>query len=485
MIGPEFAHLNPISELKMRDVSISSPLNPLRRTWARAALATLAAVTVGDLHFWSMLAGGSWVPQAHAQASVNSTLAVVVVPGPKKGADDAEALERLLGEAVSRLDTVRPFELSPLANNENEVAAAELIEDALRALLLRTPKRAQERLMAAAAKLKEAPQAGDERLYARLYKAQGLALLAVGDLVPARDMVVKSLVLVRAQKEEEYAAYGSQARELFAAVAPNVQKGATGDLKVVTRGGKADIWIDGDWRGTGTAQASSLPAGTHRITVRQGGQIAERRFVEVAAGKTVAAEFDLKAAPFSSDLEQGRSVLATNFKQPSVVEDRTRELRNQLGADQMLVLRPTKDKKVTGLQGYFLGADGSFKKVEANITMDENYFDHLGEFLAETVGAKLGPDIASTPLDQRQSVVVQGAGARRAGADQIDPNAPIFEDEKTKKKSVFSQWWFWTAVVAGAGLVGGGLYYLSKGGPDSAAGAVGTVQVKLFKAGAP
>ncbi len=464
---------------------MNSPLNLLRGRVARVGMAWLAAATLTDVHFWSMLRGGSYVAQASAQAAINSTLAVVVVPGPKKGGDDAEALERLLGDAAGRLDTVRPFELSPLANAENEVIAADNIEDALRALLLRTPKRAQERLMAAAGKLKEAPQAGDERLYARLYKAQALALLAVGDLLPARDALVKSLVLVRTQKEEEYAAYGSQAKELYTAAAGGVQKGPTGDVKVVARGGKADIWIDGDWRGTGTAQASSLPVGLHRITVRQSGQIAERRFVEVTAGKGVTAEFDLKPATFAPDLEQGRAVLAANFKQPSVVEDRTRELRNQLGADQMLVVRPAKDKKVTQLQGWFLGADGSFRKVEKTIDMDDKYFDRLGDFLAETVGAKLGPDVATTPLDQRQSVVVQSAGARHAAAEKIDPGKIFDDDDNKKKKSVMTQWWFWTAVAAGAGLIGGGIYFLTSGPTTEAAGAQGTVTVKLHKAATP
>lgn len=467
----------------MRDVHMNSPFDLLRGRMARVSMAWLAAATVADVHFWSMLSGGSYVAEARAQASVNSTLAVVVVAGPKKGGDDAEALERLLGDAATRLDTVRPFELSPLANSENEVVAGDSIEDALRALLLRTPKRAQERLMAAAGKLKEAPQAGDERLYARLYKAQALALLAVGDLLPARDALVKSLVLVRGQKEDEYAAYGSQAKELYATALSAVQKGPTGDVKVVARGGKADIWVDGDWRGTGTAQAGNLPVGLHRITVRQGGQIAERRFVEVVSNKSVTAEFDLKAAPFAPDLEQGRAVLAANFKQPSVVEDRTRELRNQLGADQMLVVRPTKDKKVTQLQGWFLGADGSFRKVEKTIEMDEKYFDRLGEFLADTVGAKLGPDLATTPLDQRQSVVVQG-NARHAAAEKVDAGE-LFKGDETKKKSVMTQWWFWTAVAAGAGLIGGGIYFLTKGGGTDAAGAVGTVQINLHKAANP
>ena len=465
----------------------SSALQWMRSRTARHGLAVVAALALGNAQWWSAAAGrGSVVGQAWAQAGVNSTLAVIVVAPQKKTGDDAEAVERLLGEASARLDTVRQYELSPIAGTDVEQPVADLIEDALRALLLRTPKRAQERIGSAVAKLKDAPMAGDERLFGRLYKAQALALLATGDLVPARDALIKSLVLVSGQKEEEYAAYGSQSRDLFMTVNQLVAKAGTGDLKIAARGGKADIWIDGQWRGSGIAQANSLPVGIHRITVRQSGMIGERRFVDVTAGKSAGAEFDLKPAPFGPDLEQGRAILATNFKQPSVVEDKMRELRNHLGADQMVVVRTATDKKATKLEGYFLSADGSFRKVEVSVDKDAKYFDNLGDFLAGVAGAKLGPDPQTTALDLRQSAVVSTGAARKVGADAaIDPNAPLFDDEKSKQKAITSEWWFWTAVVAGGSMIGGGLYLLTKGTAGEASGAVGTVQININKATAP
>ena len=471
-----------------------SPTAPrARHRTGTVVLAALAALSVADPVAWLRLAQtGHYLSQAHAQAGINSTLAVIVVATQKKAGDDAEAVERLLADGTARLDTVRLFPLSPIPNVEGagsdvETATGDLVENALRALLLRTPKQAQERIGAAVAKLKDQPMAGDERLYARLYKAQGLALLATNEMVPARDALLRSLILAPAQTDEEYAGYGANAKELFNACKQMVQRGQTGDLKITARGGKADIWIDGQWRGAGTAQANSLPVGVHRITVRQSGMYAERRFVEVAPGKSTAVEFDLKQAPFGPDLEQGRAVLATNFKQPSVVEDRMRELRNQLGADQMLVVRQGSDKKATKMEGYFLSADGTFRKAEGSAEKDANYFDHIGDFVAEVSGAKLGPDPQTAPLDLRQSAVVV-TGTRKAG-DTVgaDPNAPLFPDEEDgkKKKAVTSQWWFWTAVAAGAGLVGTGIYFLTRGGGEAAEGAVGTVQVNLAKPDAP
>lgn len=482
----QLPHL-PSDGLAARPPHASSPLERLRSRTARTVLAVVAAIALGDAQLWSALGGhGFAAGQAWAQAGVNSTLAVIVVAPQKKTGDDAEAVERLLAEGTARLDTVREFELSPIAGTDVEQPAADLIEDALRALLLRTPKRAQERIGAAVGKLKDVPMAGDERLFGRLYKAQALALLATGDLVPARDALIKSLVLVSGQKEEEYAAYGSQSRDLFNTVNQLVGKSGTGDLKIAVRGGKADIWIDGQWRGAGTAQANGLAIGTHRVTVRQSGMVGERRFVDVVVGKGGSAEFDLKAAPFGPDLEQGRAVLATNFKQPSVVEDKMRELRNHLGADQMVVVRSASDKKSTKLEGYFLSADGGFRKVEASVDKDASYFDKLGDFLAGVAGAKLGPDPQSTALDLRQSAVVTTGAVRKAGTDAaIDPNAPLFDDEKSKVKPITSEWWFWTAVVAGASVIGGGLYLLTKGQAAEASGAVGTVTISVNKAVTP
>lgn len=454
----------------------------------RTAIATLCALALVNLQWWSLLRDAprgshSWVAAAQAQSTVNSTLAVLVIPLTRKNADDAEGLERMLAESATRLDTVRLFDFSPAPSAEVGAQAADLVEEGLRAMLLRTPKRAQERLSSAVQVLSEAPSAADERVYARLYKGQALAWLANNELLQARDALVKSLLLFPNQTAEEYAAYGNTARELFETVKSGQANSPTGDLKVSVKGGKADIWVDGTHRGSGSVVVSDLPIGAHRVTARLPGQLAERRFVDIAPDKTASVEIDLKAASFGPDLDQGRNVLIANFAQPSVVEDRIRELRNQLGADQMLVVRPKLTKKTTELTGYFLGSDGGFKKVTASIDKDENYMQKLADFVAVTVGSKLLAEASSRPLDLRESVVKTGGGAAAtAGANTyIDPNAPLFEDEKKEEKSITKKWWFWAAVVGGAGLIGAGLYAISAGSGSKAATASGTLKIDLYK----
>lgn len=460
----------------------ASMLPALRRPALRGAVAFLCASALVHLQWWSACRDGQWLAQAHAQAAVNSTLAVLVVPQTKKVAEEAEAIERLLDDAVLRLDTVRLFELSPIAGGDAAAKAGTQVEEALRALLLRTPKRAQERLATAVQALAETPMAGDERLFARMWKAQSLAWLAGNELVKARDAMQKSLVLMPNQTRAEYAAYGSSARELFDGVKPSIASLPTGDIRVSAKGTRGDIWVDGTLRGSGAATVADMPIGTHRVTVRASGYAGERRFVEVTANKSSAADIELKPAAFGPELEQGRSVLTANFTQPSVVEDRMRELRNQLGADQMLVVRPKLSKKTTELSGYILGADGTFKKVDISIAKDEAYLDKLAEFVATTVGSKLQPDPASQPLDLRQSVVTTGTGptAGAAAAAYIDPNAPLFDEpDKDKKEPLTRKWWFWTAVAGGVGLIGGGLYLLSNSTTDVRQGATGDLKLNL------
>ncbi len=459
----------------------STTLPALRRPGVRGVVAFLCAFAIVHVQWGSGLREGRWIAQAHAQAAVNSTLAVVCVPVTKKTADEADSIERLLSEATQRLDSVRLFDLSPVPSAEVSYKASEQVEEALRALLLRTPKRAQERVSSAVALLADAPMAGDERLFARLFKAQGLTWLAGNELVKARDSLIKSLVLFPSQTVPEYAAYGSSARELFESTKAMIANQPTGDLRVVSKVGRGDIWLDGVFKGTGTANTSDVAAGSHRITVRSSGYVAERRFVEVAANKMTIAEFDLKPAPFGPELEQGRAVLMANFGQPGVVEDRMRELRNQLGADQMLVIRAKLAKKTTELSGYFLAADGTFRKVELVVDKDAAYMDKLAEFVGNTVGSKLTPDLATQPLDQRQSVVAAGKGpVAGAGAATIDPNEGLFVDKPDATKvPVTRKWWFWTAVVGGAALVGGGLYLLSKSQPEVAGPPTGNLKLNL------
>ncbi len=449
----------------------------------RMVVASVTAVALVNLQWWAVLAGQQthWLAQAQAQTAANSTLAILCVPTNKKTSDEAEGIERLLFEASRRLDTVRPFDLSPQPSQEQAAKAAENVEDALRALLLRTPKRAGERLAATEAALAEAPNAGDERLLSRYYKATGLAFLANNDLVKARDAIAKSMVLFPNQTIEEYSSYGASAREMFETVKQLITNLGTGDLKVVAKGGRGEVFVDGAYRGTGTAVMEDVAAGPHRITVRSPGQGAERKTVEVATGKVMTVEFDLKPAPFSQELEAGRKVLMDNFTQPALVEDRIRELRNQLGADQMLVLRPKLAKKTTELNGFFLGADGVFKAVKVTIDKDEKYLDKLAEFVATTVGSKLVADPQTAALDARQSVVTQNknAGAATEGATAyIDPNAPIFDEEEKKERPITKEWWFWTAVVGGAALLGGGIYLLTRGKAGDTS-ATGTLQFNL------
>ncbi len=449
------------------------------------ATALVAAVALVQLDLIAVVHDGALVPPASAQGRLVSKIAVIVVPPYRKQSDSSRSLERFMRDASARLENTTPFDFSPIPGEDVEaVEAADLVEEGLRAVLLRTPKRATDRLAKARQLIEKAPMAGATQLHARIAKGEALILLAEGKILEARDAVIRSLLLYPRQDVAEYESYGSQAGELFKTARESFDTSPVGDLIVKSSAPNSDVWVDGLYRGEAPVKIDDLATGDHLVTVRSSGMLGHRRMVTIEAKKRVTEKFELGEAPFLFDLHDGRTVLMANFGQPGVVEDRIRELRNQLGTDQLIVVRATFKKNATELTGYHLGTDGTLTRIDKAITKDSNYIGALAAFVAEATKSKLMPDPRNQPLDQRQSVMVEARarGTTAAASAYIDPNAPLFEDEKSADQPITSQWWFWAAIGGGAVLIGGGLALLLSGGGDEAGHAVGTLKVRLHKA---
>lgn len=452
---------------------------------ATRLVSAICVIAILQMHWVGLLQGDGIVPDANASNFISNSMVVLVVPAKKRDTSKSAALERLLSRQARRLEQVRSYDLSPVLGRAEEKQATKLVEEALRALLLRTPKRATERLALAKKLLDKQPAAGGPRLWARLFKALGLVALSRNQLVPARDMMLRSVTLFPNQAEEEYVAYGVRARELFKAVLKARAAAPTGDLQVGSKATGAEVWLDGIARGTAPMKLEDLPAGDHRLLLRRSGFGAVRQFIKVLPGKTVTVDQALAPASFQRDLRSGRKVLTVNFNQPSVIEDRIRELRNELGTDQILVVRAGFPKGKTLLKGYFLGSDGAFKKVKVALTRDQTYMDKAAEFLATTTGAKLTADASKQPLDQRKSVVVASKErASTTASSYIDPNAPLFEEAKGNEESLTSKWYFWAGVGGGVALVGLVAVLLASGDEDGPGFATGKVKINLHKASA-
>ena len=446
--------------------------------------ALVAMITLIQLDCVAVLHGRPAVTAGWAQGRLVSKVGVIVVPMNKRQDEDARALERLMRDASARVENMAPFDFSPIAGEGVEsVAAADLVAEGLRAILLRTPKRAADRLSKARELLIKMPMAGDTLLHARLAKGDALILLAEAKILEARDAVIRSLVLYPRQAVAEYESYGSQAGELCKTARESFDSSPVGDLIIKSSVKESDVWVDGVYRGETPTKIDDLAVGDHLVTVRSSGMLGQRRLVTVVAKKKQTESFELAESPFLFDLHDGRTVLMANFGQPGVVEDRIRELRNQLGIDQLIAVRAMLSKNSTQLSGYHLGTDGTLTRVEKEIVKDADYLGNLAGFVAEITKGKLLPDPRVQPLDQRQSVVVeaQARDSTAAASAYIDPNAPLFEDEKSGEKPVTSQWWFWTAIGGGAVLIGSGLALLLSGSGDQAGYATGTLKIHLHK----
>ena len=453
-----------------------------RPSTLQRVLAGACAIALLQLHLPGVWGQGDLIQSAHAGGYVSNSMVVLVVDGKGRDKVKNSALERLLGRQLRRLEQVRAFELSPVNDGGVAPKVEKLVEEALRALLLRTPQRATDRLKRVKALLDKNPAAGDARLWARMFKALGLVALARNQLVAARDLVLRSTTLYPQQNSAEYVAYGQQAALLFEAVVKARAAAPKGDLFIGPGAKGAEVWLNGVSKGTAPTKLEDLPAGDHRLTLRRSGFNAIRKFVRVAPGKTVKVNDTLTPASFQEDLQAGRKVLKANFGQPSVVEDRIRELRNEVGTDQIMVLRASFPRGATALKGYVLLADGTFKKIKKSIKRDENYLDTAAQFLAESIGSKVTPDPEAQPLDERKSVVVATKNRESAAETYIDPNANLFQEEKSTEEPLTKKWWFWAAVGGGVAVIGTVVGLLASGDAAGALGATGTVKINLNKA---
>jgi len=445
---------------------------PAMRVMAACCVFAMLQLDPGGL-----LMRGDLVRPAVASDLGAKKLLVLVVPPDRKRKADAVDLERLMIRFAGRLDGVKPLTLSPTAGAEEGSLAATRIEDAFRALTLRMPKRAAQQLAAATKLLTKEPAAGDTRLWARYYKASSLTALAMNQLIKARDLLIKSLVLFPAQTDAEYNAYGTTARQLFKTVQRAAGALPTGDLRFGGKSKGAEVWLDGVYKGRVPTTLSDIPVGEHRVTLRMAGRTAQRQMVAVVADKDAKVNADLQPATFGHHLSQGRAVLRANFKQQSVIEDRVRELRTELGADAALVVRARFNRKDTVLAGYYLGADGAVEKVEIKIAKDLDYLDNLAAFVAGTAKVKLLPDASGKPLDPRKSVVVKGPGA----AGGIGPGGQPLP-AKPEEVPITKKWWFWASVGGGALLVGGIIALAVTSEDPPAALDTGSLRFRIHKA---
>lgn len=455
---------------------MTQPNLPGRRHLAIRSIAVLMAVGLVQLDLGLMFSRGRLaIRSAEAQVTARK-VALLVVPKAKAQAGEAPAVEQILRGFVGRTPVVQGFDFSPTGQPEVDAKAAATVDEALRALLLRNPRRAEEKAVEAQKLLDGAPGSGDARTWARLFKALGLARLGQGDKDGAKATILRSLVLWPSQRLDEYDAYSAEAKSVVADAREAFNALQTGGMKLSSTPTGSSVFVDGRERSGTPTTVSNLPAGPHLLRISKDGYAGEQRIVEVVAGDPARIEVKLKPSLFKDDLENARKIFERNFAAKANIEDTLRSLRTTLAVDELVVLQLGGARHATTLNGYVLRPDGRIEDVGTSIPKEGDFLARYGDFIGSILGGKPGPDPSEAALDPQkpvQSKVVKDID------DGGGIDTDIFKDKKKSQKSLTSQWWFWTAVAGGAALLGGGVYMLTRGTGAAAAGATGSVKLNL------
>jgi hypothetical protein len=435
----------------------------LERRWVKTTSLLLVATLVG---------GDALNAVAFAQevSSGERRLALIVVPA--KGKDDVVTahlakgillgtLERLLAVNVRRGGTAYVEDISALQ------VAAQKVEEGKKALLAQKWEDALTAYMTAKNAMEKALAFADRRLFARVYKGLGVALSSLKRGEEARRPMRLSYLAYPDQEPASYA-FSPEARALFAQVLAEIKSAPLGGISVEASVERAEVYVDGEFRGFTPIKIAGLVEGEHWVSVISDGYTAYSDFIEVKGGAVTPLVVPLEPMPQEKVFRAKMGDMEKALQKGKDIEDACKGLMAFANTTDLLYLRISSKPNAIGVSGAYCGR--TFAVVETELQKDATLVKSLQGLLAGQLGVSLPSEAASGPIDPPE-LAVPGApagGAIAQGEELIvDPNSPIFKEtvRVRKEKGIVGKWWFWTAlgVVAG-GIVATGVVLARKGG---------------------
>ncbi len=421
------------------------------------------------LILFGLALGLGWAgPTARAQdggGGVEPPRAVLLVePASPAAAEEAARLRPVLVATLDRsaeLDRV-PLEavLAPEAEAEPTAdPVAPLIEKGRAAydnLELDRAVSLLERALAAAERNPADPI--EPAIYGRGLTYLGASRVLTGDMAGGRR-AFRRLLAFDPEAELDPMVFPPSLVETFGQVAAEMRQLGTGSLRVASRPAGARVWIDGRERGRSPLRVTGLPGGPHRVRLTHRSHRSTGRMVQVQPGHQAAVDLQLTPYPAYGRLRTMLSRLMADVaahEVPPVVDG----LLDWLDADRLLlVVVAATDAGVElrayhwdGIAGQRLHAQ-RLRLASGGAERDER----VGRFFAAVLAdpTRIGAGGIGDPL--------VGAGGDDGGGDGDRDGG-----------SIWTAWWFWTAVgVVVAGGVGTALgLTLGGGGQDDAASVV-------------
>ncbi|MCA9518638.1 MAG: PEGA domain-containing protein [Myxococcales bacterium] len=409
-----------------------------------------------------------------AEARPPRRVALFVMPEKRGGAGEAKVLQSLMREELRKLRGVVAVGANGDPGESASQAIGPSVEAGFRALNDRDGAKAEQAFKKAYDAISTYRGPLDKRLMARILKGYGVASAMTGRASNAEQMMSASLNVWPDQQASEYG-WTLDTRSAFREVERTHAEAAPGSVELSSDPDGAEVRIDGDLKGFTPLTVEGLAPGLHWVEATIDGYYRGGQFVAVPAGDSSLAHVPLDPVPNQRTIDAAQSNVQRLIRGPQVASP-LGDLKRLAGADVILVFEVDKVRGSYDLSGWMMGGGATPTRVGGTYPEDGNLLSSLQTMIAKALATEAGSDDEMLALDgPPQASVMDG------GEIYIDPNDPIFKEEKKKEgESITDKWWFWTiAGGAAVALVVGGVLLFSGG--DEGSGPAGNVVLDLHK----
>ncbi len=429
---------------------------------------------------------GGTSPFKSVLADSNTGRRVGVFIAPETAADQQSALvlENFLRQNTVELADVTLVTGAQATGREHLPEIRSLTDNGVAALNRGDHTEAERLLSSAYGLLQQALGVIDHRTHARILKALGVTRLFTDDKESARDLITRSLLLFEQQSAAEYD-YSIDARNLYREVRQVIQDSLPGHMEISTTPGDAAIYVNYQVRGftseTDPTVLRNLSVGPHFVRIVRDGSEIWADYVTVRPAATTRVDARLSPASEARRFEAARDDALDALRQQSDVSAAFNNLREFVGADEVLVAHARSTVEGFELQGSYMTRDGVVIPVEEVIVQDAALVQTLRAVTSMTIGGEY-EDREMLALDSPTGVSRELDGVDFAGSDAlfIDPDSPLFAGVGPEvAQPIYKKWWFWTIVGAAVGGAATGIALLSTSQAGSDSGPTGGVSIQL------
>ncbi|PIE19444.1 MAG: hypothetical protein CSA66_02340 [Proteobacteria bacterium] len=442
----------------------------------RRAFRVVASVTAGLFFGLGLLASAPlpWAsgPAWAAPGKVAQRAALFVVSKRNSVAGEAKVLQSLMRDELGKLaGIVAVGAYGDSATPIGQTVGPD-VEAGFRALNERDGAAAEAAFRKAYDQLSAYRGPFDKRLMARTLKGLAVASVLTGRLPAAEQMVNAALNLWPDQQAAEYG-WTLDARTAFRDVERKRIEQPLGSVELTSEPSGAEIRVGGDLKGFTPLTVQGLGPGAHWFEATLDGYARGGTFVDVMPGQGGIAHIDLDPLRDKGAIEAAlrnvqRLIRSTKSAGPLA------NLQRLTAAHYVIVLQVDKRRGNYQFDGWVRSGSEAPERLNVTFAEDANLVTNLQGLLSTTLQAEVAPGDDVFVLDgPPQASVMDGDSL------YIDPNDPIFkEDKRHGSDPITEQWWFWAiAGTAAAALVVGGVYLFSS--DDEGSGPAGNVLINL------